>query len=99
MAGSPFQVGRFAHTLRVRLMREHVGVDVDALTDGDHASHEELSYREQGQEHWEPSAEQEPPHRQVIEIADERPLQDVWHVMANGIKEGTRLLFLRPLPC
>ncbi|KAF8073861.1 phospholipase D [Lyophyllum atratum] len=31
MAGKPFKVGRFAHTLRVRLMREHLGVDVDAL--------------------------------------------------------------------
>jgi phospholipase D1/2 len=31
MAGKPFQVGRFSHTLRVRLMREHVGIDVDAI--------------------------------------------------------------------
>jgi phospholipase D1/2 len=31
MAGRPFKVGRFAHTLRVRLMREHVGIDVDAI--------------------------------------------------------------------
>ena len=35
MAGEPFKVGRFAHTLRVRLMREHLGVDVDALYDED----------------------------------------------------------------
>lgn len=35
MAGKPFKVGRFAHTLRVRLMREHVGVDVDALSEAD----------------------------------------------------------------
>ncbi|KAF8635992.1 hypothetical protein AX15_000154 [Amanita polypyramis BW_CC] len=31
MAGKPFKVGRFAHSLRVRLMREHLGIDVDAL--------------------------------------------------------------------
>jgi phospholipase D1/2 len=31
MAGKPYKVGRFAHTLRVRLMREHLGVDVDAM--------------------------------------------------------------------
>ncbi|KAH7099651.1 phospholipase D [Auriculariales sp. MPI-PUGE-AT-0066] len=31
MAGEPFQVGRFAHELRLRLMREHLGIDVDAL--------------------------------------------------------------------
>lgn len=29
MGGQPFQVGRFAHTLRVRLMKEHVGLDVE----------------------------------------------------------------------
>jgi len=31
MAGRPFKFGRFAHSLRMRLMREHLGVDVDAL--------------------------------------------------------------------
>lgn len=31
MAGKPYKVGRFAHTLRIRLMREHVGVDVDKM--------------------------------------------------------------------
>ncbi|CCG82002.1 putative Phospholipase D1 [Taphrina deformans PYCC 5710] len=29
MGGEAFQVGRFAHTLRIRLMREHLGVNVD----------------------------------------------------------------------
>lgn len=31
MAGAPYSVGRFPHTLRMRLMREHLGVDVDAI--------------------------------------------------------------------
>ncbi|KAK3995779.1 putative phospholipase D1 [Cladorrhinum sp. PSN332] len=31
MAGRPYQVGRFAHTLRLRLMREHLGLDVDDI--------------------------------------------------------------------
>ncbi|BFZ54499.1 Phospholipase D1 [Savitreella phatthalungensis] len=31
MGGVPFRVGRFAHTLRMRLMREHLGVNVDEL--------------------------------------------------------------------
>ena len=35
MHGKPFKVGRFAHSLRVRLMREHIGIDVDALDDED----------------------------------------------------------------
>jgi phospholipase D1/2 len=35
MDGRPFKVGRFAHSLRVRLMREHIGIDVDSLDDED----------------------------------------------------------------
>ncbi|KAF3760618.1 hypothetical protein M406DRAFT_20787, partial [Cryphonectria parasitica EP155] len=31
MAGKDYQVGRFAHTLRMRLMREHVGLPVDEI--------------------------------------------------------------------
>ena len=31
MAGNPYPVARFAHTLRLRLMREHAGINVDAL--------------------------------------------------------------------
>ncbi|KAI0007447.1 phospholipase D [Xylariaceae sp. FL0662B] len=33
MAGETYRVGRFAHTLRMRLMREHLGLDVDAITE------------------------------------------------------------------
>jgi len=35
MAGEPYHVGKFAHTLRMRLMREHLGLDVDAITEED----------------------------------------------------------------
>ena len=31
MNGEPYKVGRFAHTLRMRLMREHLGLDVDKI--------------------------------------------------------------------
>ena len=31
MNGEPYLVGRFAHTLRMRLMREHLGIDVDEV--------------------------------------------------------------------
>jgi phospholipase D1/2 len=48
MAGEPFRVGRFAHTLRVRLMREHLGVDVDALYEEDiHHAQEQEQEQEQ----------------------------------------------------
>ncbi|ORY83887.1 hypothetical protein BCR37DRAFT_366860 [Protomyces lactucae-debilis] len=31
MGGKPYKVGRFSHTLRMRLMREHLGVNVDEI--------------------------------------------------------------------
>ena len=33
MNGEPYLVGRFPHTLRMRLMREHLGIDVDEVMD------------------------------------------------------------------
>ncbi|KAI8978828.1 phospholipase D [Trametes punicea] len=58
MAGKPYKVGRFAHSLRVRLMREHLGVDVDALYEEDlmAAEPKQEAYE---QEHWDPEGEQE----------------------------------------
>ncbi|KAH9875714.1 hypothetical protein IAQ61_003178 [Plenodomus lingam] len=35
MAGQPYKVGKFPHTLRMRLMREHLGIDVDSITEDD----------------------------------------------------------------
>ena len=46
MGGRPFKVGRFAHTLRIRLMREHVGVDVDAMYNEDLMENTPLRPRE-----------------------------------------------------
>ncbi|KAK9417974.1 putative phospholipase D [Seiridium unicorne] len=37
MAGVPYRVGAFAHTLRMRLMREHLGLDVDKITEQERA--------------------------------------------------------------
>ena len=33
MNGEPYLVGRFAHSLRMRLMREHLGIDVDEIVE------------------------------------------------------------------
>ncbi|KAL2862930.1 phospholipase D [Aspergillus lucknowensis] len=42
MNGRPYLVGRFPHTLRMRLMREHLGIDVDGLMEHSLATEEEL---------------------------------------------------------
>ncbi|KAI0388714.1 phospholipase D [Xylariaceae sp. FL0594] len=44
MAGEPYRVGRFAHTLRMRLMREHLGLDVDAITEEDIRHNEAMQF-------------------------------------------------------
>ncbi|KAN0129506.1 phospholipase D [Lactarius tabidus] len=57
MAGKPFKVGRFSHSLRVRLMREHIGIDVDALDNEDVRAHGSTERRpETGV--WDPDNEQ-----------------------------------------
>ena len=48
MNGEPYLVGRFAYTLRVRLMREHLGIDVDEVLE------DELQEdKEQKKQQWE----------------------------------------------
>jgi hypothetical protein len=58
MGGKPFKVGRFAHSLRVRLMREHIGIDVDALDDEDTRAHN-TAEREHVANIWDPDTEQQ----------------------------------------
>ncbi|KIJ54658.1 hypothetical protein M422DRAFT_240742 [Sphaerobolus stellatus SS14] len=60
MAGKPYKVGRFAHTLRVRLMREHLGVDVDAMYEEDLMA-AEPDKPAMDVETWDPDNEQEEP--------------------------------------
>lgn len=57
MAGKPFKVGRFAHTLRVRLMREHLGVDVDTMEE-DHLMARKPVKPENEQDKWVPDADE-----------------------------------------
>jgi phospholipase D1/2 len=59
MAGRPFKVGRFAHTLRVRLMREHLGIDVDALGEEDIMAHQPKPEYQQQPLEPEPDLDQE----------------------------------------
>lgn len=58
MAGRPFKVGRFAHSLRVRLMREHLGVDVDSMYEEDLMANEPVQ-REHEVDEWDPDDQQE----------------------------------------
>jgi phospholipase D1/2 len=58
MAGKPFKVGRFAHTLRVRLMREHLGIDVDTMYEDDLMAAEPDKETHEVKE-WDPQQEQE----------------------------------------
>ncbi|TDL17878.1 phospholipase D, partial [Rickenella mellea] len=57
MAGQPFKVGRFAHTLRVRLMREHLGVDVDGMYEEDLMANTPVK-EEYEQEAWDPDQQE-----------------------------------------
>ena len=43
MSGEPYLVGRFAHTLRIRLMREHLGIDIDELMEEEQEENDDRS--------------------------------------------------------
>ncbi|KAL9610873.1 MAG: hypothetical protein Q9167_004447 [Letrouitia subvulpina] len=45
MNGEPYLVGRFSHTLRMRLMREHLGIDVDEVMDEERRERESQEYK------------------------------------------------------
>lgn len=51
-------MGRFAHTLRIRLMREHLGVDVDAMYEEELMAAEPV-YHPHDVEEWDPDKQQE----------------------------------------
>ena len=92
MAGKPFKVGRFAHTLRVRLMREHVGVDVDAIDEQDMLAKDPP--KEEHQQHeWDPDAEQEYGREEVTakKPAREGRAMIFLRFGGEGVKQGKRL--------
>ncbi|CAI7594250.1 unnamed protein product [Penicillium pancosmium] len=82
MNGKPYLVGRFPHTLRMRLMREHLGIDVDELLEHDFATEEELRkiqvVEEEGSQ---PGKGKEGPDSvsSMIERQDERDMIDRRH--------------------
>ena len=41
MGGQPYEVGEFPHTLRMRLMREHLGIDIDEYYNGEEPATED----------------------------------------------------------
>lgn len=106
MANRPFKVGRFAHTLRVRLMREHVGVDVDAMYEEDLMASEPVKPIYE-QEEWDPESEQEYGKSGVTHIEQSHRqtavgnmLQDVRDVVEQGEsdQEGFACVFLIEVP-
>lgn len=82
MAGKPFKVGRFAHTLRMRLMREHVGVDVDSIDEDQLMSREPVAEADEV-EKWDPD------HEQQDEDDFVRGITEVKHTSARAIMMRT----------
>ena len=92
MDGEPYLVGRFAHTLRMRLMREHLGLDVDEVMEEERRAEldreeEEYEskmngiYNETGdaEEQRPPSSEQTVTNDQASRIANQEYLRSFNH--------------------
>ena len=78
MNGEPYLVGRFAHTLRLRLMREHLGLDVDEIMEDE---------QEEKDMQWEQDMAtfaQEPSNRE----SSEGPLQVNHHHQEDAIQKA-----------
>jgi phospholipase D1/2 len=90
MAGKPFKVGRFAHTLRMRLMREHIGVDVDALDEQDLMASDPVK-PEHNKEQWDPDTEQEQGQEGVTRMKGSKQRTAagaLFHTTLNGVEQG-----------
>jgi phospholipase D1/2 len=88
MAGQPFKVGRFAHTLRVRLMREHIGIEVDALDEEDLRVHDvtEGGYETKA---WDPDAQQRRGRESVTgKLHHAERMKNMMQVVEGTIRQG-----------
>lgn len=98
MAGKPYMVGRFAHTLRMRLMREHVGVDVDALEEDQLISRKPLGAEDEIQK-WDPDHEQNEGERGTAGVTKVKAVKARTRLMATvetGVSSGESLYELPP---
>lgn len=92
MDGKPFKVGRFAHTLRVRLMREHLGVDVDSLYDEEMETASPVNPTPDS-EMWDPNNEQDPETTQpgvthVGKTSDGKPIGSMLADFKDAANQG-----------
>ncbi|KAE8144871.1 phospholipase D1 [Aspergillus avenaceus] len=81
MNGRPYLVGRFPHTLRMRLMREHLGIDVDELMEHSMATEEELRRIQLAEEGSRSPGDHErlDPESLILEKQDERDMIERRH--------------------
>ncbi|KAJ9102280.1 hypothetical protein QFC19_004828 [Naganishia cerealis] len=92
MAGQPYMVGRFAHTLRMRLMREHVGIDVDALEEDQLISRKPIGSEDEIQK-WDPDHEQNEGERTTAGVTQVKAVKARTRFMAtveNGVSSLTK---------
>jgi len=100
MDGKPFKVGRFAHTLRVRLMREHLGVDVDAMYEEDLMASDPIKPETEIQT-WDPDEEQDPElteggRTKAGKSREHRGMGTMAQDLGGAITQGRRLLPFMP---
>ncbi|KAB8416422.1 hypothetical protein FH972_024941 [Carpinus fangiana] len=87
MAGKPYKVGRFPHTLRMRLMREHLGIDVDD------AVIKEEQFADFGYEQGEPATDDEMLHEEAKRKVEKGPVHK--DAMRDPLDDGFIKLWQR----
>ncbi|TIA88119.1 hypothetical protein E3P99_02758 [Wallemia hederae] len=90
MAGRPYKVGRFNHTLRIRLMREHLGIDVDDLNLNEQLAKGDTTEAAAHEQAPPPAGPTDPEHAGIAETAGSKywqPEHD--HVHMSDDKQAT----------
>lgn len=89
MAGKPFKVGRFAHSLRVRLMREHLGVDVDSMYEEDLMAGMPQKPADD-QQPWDPDQEEKDKH-DIIHVKEPKRSRAAGLAVGQGMPSGVQV--------
>ncbi|KAG8947797.1 Phospholipase D1 [Tulasnella sp. 424] len=90
MAGKPFKVGRFAHTLRIRLMKDHVGIDTEIMYEADLMA-TDAEAKPEDVKSWDPDQEQVKGKTEGITTVEHRGTMERYEVLARDVGEQALL--------
>ncbi|MCJ1365595.1 Phospholipase D1 [Acarospora aff. strigata] len=96
MDGEPYLVGRFPHTLRMRLMREHLGLDVDEIMEKERVEQQAERHDEQWEadmDRFHGNQKNQPPQSPMSDREIEQHLLDLKHKLQDDVLARSDKIF------